>query len=444
MFSNKDLKRLIIPLMIEQLLVVMVGMVDTIMISPYGEAAVSGISLVDAINVLLTGMFSALATGGAVVAAQYIGQKSEEKACAAANQLFLAVLVVSGVLMLVSLIGNKMILTLIYRKIDADVMGSARTYFYLSSVSYPFLAVYSAGTALFRAMGDSKISMKTSIVMNIVNIVGNALLLYVFSFGVLGAALATLISRIAASIIVTKLLLNQERLLHLAPKLKLGYSPAMVRRILRIGIPNGLENSIFQVGKLIVAGLVSSFGTSAITANAVANTVCSFEVIPGNAIGLAMITVVGQCVGSHNVEDVKKYTAKLMKYAYLSVFVISALVVVLLRPICTAYQLLPETENLARQIILYHSVCCVLIWPASFTLPNALRAANDVKFTMLTSIATMWSCRIGMSYVLAQSCGLGVLGVWMAMTIDWLVRAAIFIVRFVKGSWKKHAGFLES
>lgn len=439
MFTKEALRKLIVPLMIEQLLIVMVGMVDTIMISPCGEAAVSGISLVDSINILLTGMFSALATGGAVVAAQYIGHRQQDRACHAANQLLLSVLAVSGVLMVISLIGNYGILRLIYRKIDADVMGNARTYFYLSAVSYPFLAVYSSGTALFRAMGDSKISMKTSIVMNVINIIGNAVLLYIFDLGVFGAALATLGSRIVAAVVVTKLLVNQERQIHLDPKLRLGFSPEMIRRILRIGIPNGLESSIFQIGKLMVAGMISGFGTTAITANAVANTVCSFEVIPGNAIGLAMITIVGQCVGAQSAGDVKKYTKKLMCYAYLAVFVVNVFVVLLLNPICAAYRLLPDTEKLTKQIILYHSICCVLIWPSSFTLPNALRAANDVKFTMLASISTMWIFRIGLSYILAVSYEMGVLGVWIAMTVDWLARAAIFIWRFLSERWRKYA-----
>lgn len=439
MFTKEDLRRLILPLMVEQLLIVMVGMVDTIMISPCGEAAVSGISLVDSINVLLTGMFSALATGGAVVAAQYLGHKEGDRACRAADQLLLSVLAVSGILVVVSLIGNYGILRIIYRKIDADVMGNARIYFYLSAVSYPFLAVYSAGTALFRAMGDSKISMKTSIVMNAINIAGNAVLLYIFELGVFGAALATLVSRIVAAVVVTKLLVDQKRQIHLHPKLKLGFYPEMIRRILRIGIPNGLESSIFQIGKLMVAGLVSGFGTTAITANAVANTICSFEVIPGNAIGLAMITIVGQCVGAQNAGDVKKYTKKLMGYAYLAVFAVNVLVVLLLNPICAAYRLLPATEELTKQIILYHSICCVLIWPSSFTLPNALRAANDVKFTMLASISTMWIFRIGLSYVLAVNCGYGVIGVWVAMTVDWLARAVVFICRFASGKWRRHA-----
>ncbi len=254
-----------------------------------------------------------------------------------------------------------------------------------------------------------------------------------------GAALATLVSRIVAAVVVTKLLVDQKRQIHLHPKLKLGFYPEMIRRILRIGIPNGLESSIFQIGKLMVAGLVSGFGTTAITANAVANTICSFEVIPGNAIGLAMITIVGQCVGAQNAGDVKKYTKKLMGYAYLAVFAVNVLVVLLLNPICAAYRLLPATEELTKQIILYHSICCVLIWPSSFTLPNALRAANDVKFTMLASISTMWIFRIGLSYVLAVNCGYGVIGVWVAMTVDWLARAVVFICRFASGRWRRHA-----
>lgn len=442
MFSKEQLKKLIIPLMIEQLLVVMVGMVDTIMISPFGEAAVSGISLVDSINVLLSGLFSAMATGGAVVCAQYIGQKNQKKACEAANQLMLAVLFLAGVIMVLSLVGNQWILKVIYRDLETEVMTNARTYFYLSAVSYPFLAAYSAGTALFRAMGNSKISMYTSTAMNLINIVGNAILLYVFSMGVAGAALATLVSRMVAAGIVIVLLMNQNGQLHLNRGFRLGFSWETICRILRIGIPNGLENSIFQIGKLIVAGMVSSFGTSAITANAVSNTVCSFEVIAGNAIGLAMITVVGQCVGAGELAEAKKYVGKLMKYAYLAVFATNLLVVVFLDPICTAYQLLPETEVLAKQVILYHSICCVLIWPASFTLPNALRAANDVKFTMIASISTMWIFRIGLSYVLAKPLGLGLLGVWMAMTIDWVARAVLFIGRFLSGAWKKQAGTL--
>ena len=238
---------------------------------------------------------------------------------------------------------------------------------------------------------------------------------------------------------MTKLLRNQERLIHLDEKLHLGFYPDMIRRILRIGIPNGLESSVFQIGKLIVAGLVSGFGTAAITANAVANTICSFEVIPGNAIGLAMVTIVGQCVGAQDAGEVKKYTKKLMKYAYVAIFAVNVLVVVLLSPICAAYRLLPETEALTKQIILYHSICCVLIWPASFTLPNALRAVNDVKFTMLASISTMWIFRIGLSYILANHFGLGVIGVWVAMTVDWLARALIFVWRFASERWRRYA-----
>ncbi len=443
MFTSAQLKKLILPLMVEQLLVVLVGMMDTIMISPFGEEAVSGISLVDSINVLLSGLFSALATGGAVVSAQYIGHKNQEKACQAANQLILAVLLVSGAIMLVALVGNEAILRLIYRELEPSVLKNARTYFYLSAASYPFLAAYSAGTALFRAMGNSKISMYTSTVMNLINVTGNAILLYVFQMGVAGAALATLVARIVASAVILVLLMNPTRILHLNKGFRFGFSWEMICRILRIGIPNGLESSIFQIGKLIVAGMVSTFGTAAITANAVSNTICSFETIPGSAIGLAMVTVVGQCVGAGELDEARKYVKKLLKYAYLALIVTNLIVLLVLNPVCAAYNLRPVTEEMVKQIVVYHSVCCMLIWPASFTLPNALRAANDVKFTMIASISTMWIFRIGLSFILAQTFELGVFGVWIAMTIDWAARAVLFGGRFLSGAWRKRAEFQE-
>lgn len=439
MFSKKDLTKLIIPLVIEQLLAVAVGMADTMMIASRGEAAVSGVSIVDTLNVLLINLFAALASGGAVVAAQYVGHKDEENAKTAANQLILSITVVSGVIMAFALLTNGPLLRLIYGKIDAEVMNNARIYYYITAVSFPFLAVYNASASLFRAMGNSRISMKVSIIMNIINLSGNALCLFVFKMGVEGVALPTLVSRAAAAVIMILLIRNEKNPIHIDRRFRFGYNPAMIRRILHIGVPNGLETSMFQVGKIMVQGLVTSFGTVAIAANAVAGNVAGLEVIPGNAIGLAMITVVGQCVGAGDCEQAKKYTIKLMKIVYLAVGALNIVVITLLGPITQLYHLMPETAEMAKQLMLYHSLCCMIIWPASFTLPNALRAASDVKFTMVIAIVSMWLFRIAFSYVLGRYFGLGVLGVWIAMTIDWLFRAICFIIRFAGGKWKRHA-----
>ncbi len=439
MFTKKDLHKLIIPLVIEQFLAVSVGMADTIMITCRGEEAVSGISIVDSISILLIGLFTALATGGAVVTAQYLGHKEREKAKVASNQLVLCVGIISLIIMGITLVGNEAILKLIYGDVDPLIMKNARLYFFISSLSYPFIALYNAGAALFRAMGNSKVSMKVSLCMNIINIVGNAILIYVCNMGVEGAAIPTLFSRIIAAVIVIGMLMQKKYEVGIDSHLRLGYQPKMIQRILRIGIPNGLENSMFQFGKILVGGLVASFGTISITANAVGNTVSSFNCIPGTAIGLAMITVVGQCVGAGELVEAKKYTKKLLFIAYVSMFFLNLLMILLMPDIVGMFQLQAATQKLATKLLLYHCVCSILIWPLAFALPNALRAANDVKFTMLSSIISMWLFRVILSFLLAKTFQLGVFGVWVAMTIDWVFRSILFGVRFASDRWKQNA-----
>lgn len=439
MFSKKQLHRLIVPLIIEQILAVTVGMVDVMMVSRVGEAAISGVSLVDTLGVLLINIFSALATGGAVVSAQYLGHKEQEQACKSARQLLLSATLLSLIIMVVSLLGNRIILSSIYGNIDMGVMNNARTYFYITALSYPFLAVYNSCAALFRAMGNSKISMKVSITMNLINVVGNALLIFVFHMGVAGVAIATLLSRVVAAIIMLVLIRSKQNPIYINNFLRWSFDLEMVKRILRIGVPNGLENSMFQFGKILVQGLIASFGTAAISANAVAGTIAGLEVIPGSAIGLAMITVVGQCVGANDTEQAKQYTIKLMKLCYIIMFFLNIGVVLMRNPIIGFFKLSPESSHMALQLMIYHSIACAFIWPSSFTLPNALRAANDVKFTMITSILSMWVWRIAFSFILGKVFGLGVLGVWIAMTIDWFFRSCCFIVRFLRGKWKVNA-----
>lgn len=436
MFTDKALKKLIIPLIIEQLLAVAMGMIDTMMVASCGEAAVSGISIVDTIGVLLIGLFGAMASGGAVVAAQYIGRGEKEKVARASNQLFLAVGGVALFLMAAALLFNRQLLQLIYGQIDADVMGNARVYFYFTALSYPFLGIYNGGAALFRAVGNSRVSMITSIIVNVMNVAGNALFIFGFHMGVAGAGLSTLLSRITATIIVCWMLKKKG---DVPVRFQLRLDWGIMRRILYIGVPNGLENSIFQLGKLLLSSLIAGFGTVAIAANAVAGNICSFETIPSGAIGISMITVVGQCVGAGQYDQVKVYVRKLMTKAYIYVAALSIAIILGSRIICGWYQLGEDTMELAVRLIVYHSICCMVLHPSSFALANGLRAANDVKFTMVVAICSMWICRIILAYVLARGMELGVLGVWIAMTIDWLVRSIFFVVRMAGGKWKKYA-----
>lgn len=436
MFSRKDLIKLIIPLIIEQLLAVTVGMADGMMVSRLGDAAVSGVSLVDSINILLIGLFAAMATGGAVVSAQLLGQKKEKRASQAGEQLIVITLLLSLFIMVIALTGRETILNLIFRNVESEIMRNALIYMFYSALSYPFIAVYNACAALFRSMGDSKTSMKIAIVMNLMNVVGNAILIFGFDMGVAGAAISTLISRIFAAVMMFILLLNKKRPIHIESIRGFRLNPTMIRRILQIGVPNGLENSVFQVGKILVQGIIAGLGTASITANAVASTVSGLGVLPASAIGLALITVVGRCIGADDYDAVKHYTYRLLKMAYLFMGALNLVIVFLIPLILKLYGISDEAATIASGLMIFHCILASLFWPSSFALPNALRAASDVKYTMWVSLVSMWVWRIGLSVVLSVVFDFGVFGVWMAMVVDWIFRSICFFVRFHKEKYR--------
>lgn len=424
-------------MVVEQLLAVLVGMADTIMVAVVGESAVASVSLVDNINVLLIGLFMALATGGAVVAGQFLGHKDTKKANTAAEQLIFFMILFSVLIMTIVYLGKWFILHIVFGQIEPDVMAYADTYLMIVTASIPFIAVYNAGAAIFRVQGNSAISMKISILMNGINVAGNAILVLGLHCGVEGVAIPTLVSRTVAAVMMVCLLFNQKLTIHLSKNMQIRFDWGMIRRILRIGIPNGVENSMFQLGKLVLLSLISTFGTVAITANAVSNTVAAFAILPGQAIGMGMVTVVSQCVGADDYEQVRYYTKKLMKYAIGAMAVTNLLVMAAIPLVTTAYQLSPETAQITKNILIFHSICAIVIWTFSFTLPNALRAANDVKYAMIVSLLSMWFCRIVMGVVFGAYIGLGVMGIWIAMILDWCVRSIFFLIRYHRGKWER-------
>lgn len=425
--------------MIDQFLQAFVGLADSIMVASVGEAAVSGVSLIDTVMVLIINIFTALATGGAVIAGQFIGKKKMENACLATNQLLAFTLKASLVITLLGYLGKNLIIHGVFGKIEADVMQNCSTYLLIVFASIPLIALYNAGAAVFRAMGNSTIAMKTSLLMNGINLGGNALLIYGFHRGVEGVAIPTLVSRGAACVVMLCLLNNQNRILHIHHPFSLKSDWMLLKKILYIGIPNGLENSMFQLGKILVLSIVTGFGTASIAANAVSNNIATFAVLPGMSMGFALLTVGAQCVGANDFEQVHYYTKKLMKVAYLSLIVINIVLMILLPFIIQAYGLSAEASGYARKILVYHSICVVTIWPLSFSLPNTLRAAADVRFTMLLAIVSMWVFRIGFSILLGVYLDWGVFGVWVAMTIDWVFRSICFTVRYVRGKWQHQA-----
>lgn len=435
-FSDKALLKLIWPLIVEQFLALAVGLADSIMVANVGEAAVSGVSLVDSVNVLIINAFTALAAGGAVICGQFIGKNDLKKANDAAAQLlvFMGVLslVVTGVLYAV----HRPLMSGLFGDIEVDVMGHATTYYLIVESSIPFLALYSAGAAVFRVMGNSAVSMKVSLLMNGINVAGNALMIYGLRCGVVGVAVPTLVSRGVAAVLVLALLCDQKLQLHLERPFRYRYDSEAIRRILRLGVPNGIESSLFQMGKILLLSAVSAFGTASIAANAIGNAVASFQVLPASAVGTAMVTVVSQCVGAGAFDKARYYTRRMMAAAYISMFAINLVLVFLYPTILKLYNVSPEAERLALIILWMHGGFGVLMWPASFTFPQALKAAGDTRFTMVAAVASMWVFRYLFGLWFARGLGFGVLGIWMAMFIDWAGRILCFWLRWRSGKWQ--------
>lgn len=441
-FDKKYLIALVLPLVIEQVLAVTVGMADMIMVSGAGDTAVSGVSLVNTISNLLIYIFNALATGGAVVAAQALGAKKKKTGQIVANQLVLICLIVSVVISAVCIVFDRAILTLIYGKVEQAVMDQAVTYFFITGFSFPFIAVYDGASSLLRSMGKASISLFVSAIMNGLNILFNAIFVFGYNMGIAGVGYGTLISRVVAGIVVVFILHNEKYDLHIDKYFRFGWDGQIIGKILRIGIPSGIDNGMFQIGKLFTQSLITSYGTAAIAANATGSTIELLATIPAAAMGLALTTVVGQCVGAGDYQSVKEYSWKLMKWAYVMLWGLNIVIIFMTPTIASWYNLSAEADHLARILIWYHSACCMVMWPAAWTLPSILRAAGDVKFVMVSSIIIMWVFRIGLAYViggLMQPMGLGVWGVWIAMTIDWFARCVCNAWRLKSGKWKRGA-----
>ena len=437
-FSNRALISLILPLVAEQFLALLIGITNTMMVSNISEAAVSSISLVDSINTLLIQLFSAMATGGAIVAAQYLGKRESLNACKAAKQLLYASLFISLTLTLGSMVFCEPILRLFFGELEPATLRYARTYFYLSAMSYPALALYNACAALMRSMGDSKASMFASLVMNVINISCTALFVYGFHMEVQGAGLASLIARTAGAIIVVRLLMNPIGRIHLIQPFRFQFDKGMFRSIVRVGIPNGLENSIFQIGKLLVAGIIATYSVSLVAANAIATHVGNLVNLPGTAVSLAAVSVVGFCIGAGDTQQAKYYAAKLTKVTYAMMAVCCITVFFAAESVAAVFGLTVEATEGAAELLRHYAVFAIVFWPTSFLTPSVLRAAGDAKFTMMVSVLSMWIFRIALSYFFAYTMDLKLVGVWLAMYADWIARSVFFVWRYRSGKWMNH------
>lgn len=437
MFSNKALKKLILPLIIEQILIMAVGVADTVMVSYAGEVAISGVGLVDMFNNLIITVLAAIDAGGAIIVSQYIGNKDRKNANKASSQLLTITIVIATVIMLGCLVFHRILLSTFFGAIEMNVMKAATTYFLISAISFPFLGVYNSAAALYRSMEKTRTTMYVSILMNIINVVGNYIGVFILHAGVAGVAVPTLISRIVAAIIMFALSLNSSNLVYVKIKNVFAWDQEMISRILKIAVPNGIENGLFTLGRVLVTSIVALFGTSQIAANSVAGSIDQIAVVVVNAINLGIVVVVGQCIGANDYEQAKYYIKKLMKISYIVTGIIGSAVILLLPWILNLYSLSSEARNLTFILVIMHNIMATALHPTAFVLPNGLRAAGDVKFSMVVGIVSMILFRLGAAVLFGIIFNLGIIGVWIAMGSDWLCRSVCFVIRFIKGKWRQ-------
>lgn len=446
LFSSKDIIKIILPVIFQGLLSIAIGMVDSIMVSNKGETAFSGVSLISTLDVLLITMFSSLAVGGEVVLSQAMGRRDQKHACETGKQLIYITSLVAVVITVLSLIFRKDLLFLLYGEVEQAVMDSALSYFLFIAISFPFLAIDCCNASMFRAQGDTITTLKVSIFMNVINVVGNALFIYVCNLDAMGAGIATCLSRIISSVITLVLIHNKNRFIHVEKLLRFKPNAKIIKSILHIGVPNGIESSMFQFGRLMTTSLVSLLGTASIAANAAALTICNIQYTVGNGIQTTMVTVIGRCIGAQEKNQAKFYVKRLLLTSLIIIFVIALLSGIFATPLLKLFSLSSQAENSARQLLLLHMVSSMILWAIAFCLPPAFRAANDVRFSMVTAIISMWLFRVAFAYFFAlpsitvfnltiPALNLGIIGVWTAMIIDWFFRAVLFLIRLISGKW---------
>ena len=438
LYNNTDLRKLLLPIIVEQLLSSLMGTADTMMVSNIGSAAISAVSLVDSINILVIQALAALAAGGAILCAQYLGSHNQKEANQAARQVLFVMVFLSTALSAFCLIFRDPLLGLIFGKVEADVMSNSKIYFFLTLLSFPFIGLYDAGASIMRSQNNSRNPMLISVISNFLNIGGNAILIFVFGMGVKGAALSTLVSRIFCAVVVILQLRNDEAPIFITNYFSIRPDWTLIKKILFIGIPSGIENSMFQFGKLAIQSTVSTLGTVAIAAQAMTNILENLNGIAAIGIGIGLMTVVGQCLGAGRQDEAVYYVKKLSWLAEAVVITSCLLVFILTKPITILAGMEPASARLCLSMITFITIVKPISWVMSFIPGYGMRAAGDVKFSMITSCCTMWLCRVSLCIYLCRVWGFGPIAVWIGMFSDWTLRAIIFGIRFHSGKWLNH------
>ena len=438
LFSNRALKAMIIPLLLEHLLQLVVGLADTMMVSYAGEATVSGVSLDTMIYTIFIYLFTALATGGAVIVSQYVGRGDLKNANLAASQDFFIAGCLAVVCTVLILLSGPALLHVLYSRTDPDVMEACRTYLWIVALSFPANAFYNAGAAIYRSMGRTKPILYVSIAINLLNIIGNAIGIFVLRAGAAGVAWPTTISWYAGAVLMTALCLKRDNEVHVRIEEMLRPYGAMLQRILHVAVPNAAENVLFQLAKVVLGSLIATFGTSQIAANGIGQTFWSLAACMSSAMGPVFITVIGQCMGAGDTEAAEWYMRKLLRLTMVLASLWNLLVLLLVPILLPFYSITAETRHYIWVIVVIHNVFAALVQPFAIPLSSGLRAAGDVTFSLWSSVFCTVVFRTALSFLLGLTMGLGVVGIAWAMVLDWTLKMILDIIRFRSGKWKEN------
>ena len=441
LFTNKQLISLVIPIFMEQMLGILVGLVDGLMVSSVGEAAISGVSLVGNVSTVLLNLATSLAAGGAIVASQYLGAGKKREAQRAMGHLLTMTVGAGCIVMVLCLLFNRTLLTLFFGHVEKDVMDTSVTYFAWLSISYPFLTMITAGAAILRVKRNTKVSFYVSIIRNVVNIIGNAIFIYVFEMGAEGAAIATAISRVVGAATIMLVVFGKKQEMRPTWSDIFRIDLKLMGRVTRVGLPTGIENSMFQLGRLLTLSMISGFGTFQIAANTTAGALTNIIVTISTAVRTALLTVIGQCVGARDITQIKQNYNKGLVFGYITHGIGAILFVVFRYPLLGLYDSLePNTVTLAAQLMCMHLVPAIFLYPVAFQIPSCLRAANDSAYVMWVSIVSMAVFRLTLAWLLCVKLGWGAPGVYAAMVVDWVCRSICYAWRWYSGAWKKKCG----
>ena len=435
-FSNKALIAFLMPVLFEQLMLAGLTMADTFMVSSLGETAVAGVALVNRIDNFAKQFFVSLAQGGSVVLSQYIGARDEDKAEISLKSNVRIVVLIGLAVMLFMVVFKEQTLHLLFGGAEANVLAISSEYFTITALSYPFVALYYAGSATFRAMGESKIPFMASIAMMGINLLLKYIFIFVIKIGVTGAAYSTLLAMGIVGFGLMLMLKGKKNRVRMVGFFKPDWDKKIVKSILTVSVPNGIEQGMFQLGALAIAGLVSGLGQASIAADSLARSITPLLYSIGAAFNAVMMMVVGQCMGAGNSDEAEMYAKHIIKLDYVLTFCNAILFMVLLKPLISVFNVSPEAQHLAFWIMVLYTSGTIFMYPLSFALAAGLRGSGDTKFVMVIAVASMFLFRIGAAYIFVHLFHWGVIGTWVAMVSDWFIRSTLFMIRFKKGKWK--------